>query len=131
MSTYSRHGHAAYYRLKQMDFDGSFEYSDLRFIEGVEITRSLSIAPNPSTGQVRLSLSSSPLGSNSTTSLLENEGLVLRLLDSKGQAVLNTEGTLIQVNEALNNILEKANKGLYFLEVQSETERFVERIIFQ
>lgn len=46
---------ANYYRLKQIDFDGAYSYSDVRIVEvigGADIT----IYPNPSTGPINITL---------------------------------------------------------------------------
>ena len=38
----------SYYRLKQTDFDGTYEYSDLRVVIVGEVMNELSVWPNPS-----------------------------------------------------------------------------------
>lgn len=114
---------SAYYRFKQVDFDGGFEYSDLKFVSGVEIQRNLTVAPNPSSGAVTLDFG---------TEANENENFALKLSDTKGQLIFETEGGLSQINEALNQILAKSQTGMYILEVQTgEKERFIQRIVLK
>ena len=41
-----------YYRLKQVDFNGQFEYSDIRTLHSIPETRDFQVYPNPSNGSV-------------------------------------------------------------------------------
>ncbi|MCP3932051.1 MAG: T9SS type A sorting domain-containing protein [Bacteroidetes bacterium] len=44
-----------YYRLKQVDFDDSFEYSNIRVVDILSSTAEFSVFPNPSTGRLHFS----------------------------------------------------------------------------
>ncbi len=44
-----------YYRLKQVDFDDSFEYSNIRVVNILSTTTEFSVFPNPSTGRLHFS----------------------------------------------------------------------------
>ncbi|MCP3932047.1 MAG: hypothetical protein GY705_23490, partial [Bacteroidetes bacterium] len=44
-----------YYRLKQVDFDDSFEYSDIKVVEISGSAKKLSVFPNPTTGTLNFS----------------------------------------------------------------------------
>lgn len=112
---------SGYYRLKQIDFDGGFEYSDLRFVEGVKIIRSLRIIPNPTNGKVALN----------TNYTSEQETFRLQLLDIQGQNILNIEGKLNQINMSLNRTLGNLNQGLYFVKIINGANIFVERLVLQ
>jgi hypothetical protein len=89
----------SYYRLKQVDFDGAFEYSD---IVSVELKRSLDITafPNPT-----------------------SDVILVRGSDLKGSSVMlvSTDGRLLQV-ESVNETskafsLVNYPTGVYFLKV--------------
>ena len=43
-----------YYRLRQVDFDGRYEYSDIRLVNFSGKTEQFSLAPNPTQDEVRL-----------------------------------------------------------------------------
>ena len=42
-----------YYRLKQVDYDGSFEYSNIQVVEFGQIVRQISVYPNPTYGVLK------------------------------------------------------------------------------
>ena len=92
----------SYYRLKQRDFDGTTEYSNIEVVnfEGLEI---ISLFPNPSNGEVSISVKSSATGT-----------LELKAYDSLGKLVSNE---VFQVNEGVSNINTQINAsdGKYFI----------------
>ena len=92
----------SYYRLKQVDFDGTTSYSNIEVVnfEGVEI---VSLFPNPSSGEVSISIKSSETGT-----------LELKAYDSVGKLVSNE---VFQVNEGVSNINTQINAadGKYFI----------------
>ena len=92
----------SYYRLKQVDFNGTTEYSQVEVVnfEGLEI---ISLFPNPSNGEVSISIKSSATGT-----------LELKAYDSLGKLVSNE---VFQVNEGVSNINTQINAadGKYFI----------------
>ena len=94
----------SYYRLKQIDNDGTTEYSNIEVVnfEGLEI---ISLFPNPSSGEVSISIKSSETGT-----------LELKAYDSVGKLVSNE---VFQVNEGVSNINTQINAadGKYFISV--------------
>lgn len=44
-----------YYRVKQIDFDGNFEYSELKFVSLKELVWNVEVYPNPVTKELRIS----------------------------------------------------------------------------
>jgi surface protein len=83
----------AFYRLKQVDRDGGYEYSNTILIKNTE-NKSISIYPNPAINELYIS------GSSPTISY--------RIVNSTGQTVLS--GTAIP-DKAIQ--LDALNKGLY------------------
>ncbi len=92
----------SYYRLKQVDFNGTTEYSHIEVVnfEGLEI---ISLFPNPSNGEVSITVKSSATGT-----------LELKAYDSLGKLVSNE---VFQVNEGVSNINTQINAadGKYFI----------------
>ena len=104
-----------YYRLKQVDFDGAFEYSDIRV---VEIKRSGKIVINPSAAYSEI-----------TVELAETigENNVIGIYDMMGRTVMmsNFDGTLNVKTIDISNL----HKGYYVVRVQAGGEVFTERFM--
>ena len=101
----------SYYRLKQIDFDGTTSYSGIEVVnfEGVEIT---SLFPNPSNGEVSITLKSSTTGN-----------LELKVYDALGKLVNNE---VVQVNEGMSTINTQINgaDGKYFVSVMMSSGEY-------
>ena len=77
----------AYYRLKQFDTDGRFEYSEMRSVTVTPMT--VQIAPNPSSGIFNIFL---PIGlQNATLQLCDMQGRVIFETVSKGLNMLTID----------------------------------------
>ena len=98
-----------YYRLKQVDFDGQFEYSK---IISIQIANdNIIVSPNPTNG------------------IIEIKGTKLRLANLK---MTDSRGRIIETNILTNNqTIDISNQpnGLYFLIIQTERSTIVRRII--
>jgi hypothetical protein len=98
-----------YYRLKQTDFNGKYEYSKLVMVEFLQdFTKSISLHPNPSNGQdVKLII-------NGITS----ENLIqLKLFSSNGSQVFSENS---RANNGSNPILiptKNLSNGIYYLQI--------------
>jgi hypothetical protein len=98
-----------YYRLKQTDFNGKYEYSKLVMVEFMQdFTKSISLHPNPSNGQdVKLII-------NGITS----ENLIqLKLFSSNGSQVFSENS---RANNGSNPILiptKNLSNGIYYLQI--------------
>jgi hypothetical protein len=101
----------SYYRLKQRDFDGTISYSHTEVVnfEGLEI---ISLFPNPSNGEVSISVKSSATGT-----------LELKAYDSLGKLVSNE---VFQVNEGVGTINTQINAadGRYFISAMMSNGQF-------
>lgn len=95
-----------YYRLKMIDFDGSFEYSP---IEGVvfEHAIELTIFPNPNSGEFTLFLNSEQSESIEIYNAL---GVLMHSEETRGKAYIN---------------LSNAVEGVYILKSKSSSKVFV------
>jgi hypothetical protein len=84
----------AYYRLKQIDFDGKFTYSPVVFVEGVE---TLKVYPNPNKGNFTVELGKI------------NQIATARLLNAQGKEVWSSQ------MKATTQITTNLPAGVYFL----------------
>ncbi|MCW8897171.1 MAG: T9SS type A sorting domain-containing protein [Flavobacteriales bacterium] len=94
----------SYYRLKQTDFDGKYEYSDLIPVRIEEVISNPTIYPNPITNNGVLEFST-----NST------EVTVVTVYDVSGRAVLSNQHF---TNKGINKIqleTSELTNGMYFI----------------
>jgi FG-GAP-like repeat/Secretion system C-terminal sorting domain len=102
-----------YYRLRQVDYNGDYEYSNVIAFEynGNRNDQFISVIPNPSNGSSRVLFNSTKKGSSS-----------LIIYNSVGKVIF-TESTFAQ--KGLNVIelnLEDISKGIYHISLQIENE---------
>lgn len=98
-----------YYRLKQVDFDGKYVYSQVLSSENATKTV---FYPNPSTGSINLSV----INENATVSIINSLGTIVyqRFYPEKGNY-------LIDLNDQEN--------GVYWIDVKSQEENTIEQLI--
>jgi hypothetical protein len=92
-----------YYRLKQVDFDGTSTHSDIKLCScdgGLEIT---SLYPNPSDGEVNILINSTEVGT-----------LSLKIYDTLGKLIVNDVLTIQQGANVINNVIQ-GEGGRYFV----------------
>jgi hypothetical protein len=105
----------AYYRLKQIDFDGTFAYSNIVFVKGNEGT--IKIYPNPSSENISIELGD---WKSSDISSFEIQGLQGKTL-SKGN--LKASKTTLNINHL--------PKGMYLLQVLENGKKTTQKIVIQ
>lgn len=98
-----------YYRLKQVDLDGTFSYSDMVRVETVQEVH-VEIYPNPTTGYARLK-GELPEGT-------------VRLSDSKGRLIAEKH-----LPEQYVFDLTREPEGIYLIEIITQNERIVKRLM--
>lgn len=92
-----------YYRLKQIDFDGTSAHSDIKTCScdgGLEIT---SLYPNPSDGEVNILINSTEGGT-----------LSLKIYDALGKLIVNDDLTIQEGANVINNVIQ-GEGGKYFV----------------
>lgn len=99
----------AYYRLKQVDFDGQFEYSNIVVVEQAEM--SIALTPNPFTNTIEVS------GNDHMTSV--------EIVDVTGKTRL---ATLVNGTHAIINTEDLSN-GVYLLRINNGTTIITKRIL--
>jgi len=105
-----------YYRLKQIDFDGIFEYSDILNVRIEAQQPVLGVRPNPSVGFIELQFNNA-----------QKEKSELRLLDSRGKLIWRKkfeEGE----TDSFKEDFELLHTGLYYIIYQIGNESFSEKI---
>jgi len=104
-----------YYRLKQIDFDGAFEYSPVQVVE-VKRENPISIFPSQAFEKITIDLAEAT-----------KEETVIGVYDVMGRMVLSQ----VLGAEATRSELNIANlsKGHYFIQLQTGNERYTERFI--
>jgi hypothetical protein len=102
------------YRLKQVDLNGNFQYSQVLSVRipGVEFTSGVWRAyPNPTHGnELRVNLMDA--------SLYNNETLTFRLIHPMVQTLPVTVASESEMNEALSDFSRRMPKGVFVVEIQ-------------
>ncbi|MEL6274597.1 MAG: T9SS type A sorting domain-containing protein [Bacteroidota bacterium] len=106
-----------YYRLKQVDFDGSYEYSEVRVVEFKSRGVAVEIYPNPASDYIQIVFSDS-----------EEEGR-LRLFDAAGRLMVDQKVARGAYREQMQvNILPR---GVYYLQIKTSGGVQQQKIILQ
>lgn len=110
----------SYYRLKQVDTDGSFEYSDLRAVEmkGNGKDEDFTLVPNPASGEVAV---------NFICKFAANE--IINVYDNRGYLVLSKE---VVCAEGANNTkldISSLKNGLYFVFLNTKDKTYKSKLV--
>ncbi len=108
-----RHIESAYYRLKQVDFDGTFTYSPLAYYSA---EGTIHFYPNPVVDRLSLSL---PATAELSTKVYSAQGKLL--IEARGQAR--------EVENQLTAYFAKAQNGNYTLQTLYNGKSIVQRLI--
>jgi hypothetical protein len=103
-----------YYRLKQVDFDGSENYSNIESVSSKNTQKAFKLYPNPT--------------QNKTSTLEMGDDMIggtVRIFNSVG-SVLSTQ---VIDNQTITLDLFLLPVGLYFIEAQNGTQRFVDKLV--
>ncbi|MEM9259603.1 MAG: T9SS type A sorting domain-containing protein, partial [Bacteroidota bacterium] len=110
--------HTAYYRLKLIDLDGTFSYSEVVYLENFSggDAGAMTVYPNPSTGRFTVDLSEAGLPANG--------GGELRLVDLQGREIWSRKVSLDHAIE-----LSHPRTGVYLLTLVADDGRALTRRI--
>lgn len=107
-----------YYRLKQVDYDGNYHYSDIRTLLFSSL-QSLRIYPNPVNDQLVVILESS-----------KDETSQLSITDAAGRKILIQAQYLTNGSNTITiNGLDRIAPGLYLVNITTSTKRHVTKFI--
>lgn len=109
---------ALYVRLKQMDLDGKFSYSPIRFVEGT--ASKLYFAPNPINNEVHLQ-----------GNIKADDVLNLEVVGTVGRILWRGKGKAIEVENDLNIALRNLKAGLYLFRLQANGKMTVQKMVKQ
>jgi len=106
-----------YYRLKNVDLNGKFTYSEIRSVKGIGIVNDVTVFPNPTRSNSKISVVGA--NANSSIQLLDFSGKVLKNINSITTNTLDLSGVkngtyLIRIidkstNEVVNKKLTVSN----------------------
>jgi hypothetical protein len=111
----------AYYRLKQVDNDGDFEYSRVLFISGGN-SETILVYPNPTL---------STIGFTASTELRKLKTVNYEVVKPNGEKLMSGRGGLTDIEEAINRQLPNLNSGMYIIKLTLPNEVKVLRLIKQ
>lgn len=109
-----------YYRLKQVDFNGDFEYSSIKYFDFYEVLKTTSISPNPTRDKLNVNLYSN-----------NEDRLYLDIIDLNGQIVINKSSELTKGENIISLNVQDLSPGIYFARIRSSFESEVLRFIVQ
>ncbi|MEQ6166663.1 T9SS type A sorting domain-containing protein [Ekhidna sp. MALMAid0563] len=94
----------SYYRFKQVDYDGQFEFSPIVMVDGEGLTSSLEVFPNPTLGTIQIRGS------------IDN----VQLFDPIGRSVLYLDHTTSsEAEQMISRALEASPSGTYTISTQT------------
>jgi hypothetical protein len=98
----------SYYRLRQVDFDGSFMYTDIRAVDFEGSSSQVVIFPNPSDGDISLSIKS-----------FHAAQALITIEDMNGRNVFSRNADVVKgMNEI--NLMTTLADGVYILSVEQD-----------
>lgn len=111
-------GQTYYYRLKQIDFSGRFEYSEIISAQLQGVNPSTKIAPNPTSDVVRMEYNTP-----------SNAPLYITTFDVAGKLLNSQKYQVVEGDNNLNLNLSKLGTGTFFLKLEQEGLTSYERVV--
>jgi hypothetical protein len=112
-----RLGATLYYRLKQVDIDGKFRYTEVLPLSFIKDEDPLLFYPNPVSGQATLRIT-----------LLRPEQIQVRFMDNAGRVIQQSAYNVPAGDSLLPFNLGGLSRGIYYVEVKRP--RFTKQIKF-
>jgi hypothetical protein len=107
-----------YYRIKQIDADGAYQYSPVVAVKmsGNTTDVDVQVVPNPGhSSEMKIRLLN-------TNALIAN----IKLTDASGRTIANRQATL---NASLQSFMPEVQPGIYFLTVTTESAIVTKQIV--
>ncbi|MDE3250097.1 MAG: T9SS type A sorting domain-containing protein, partial [Bacteroidota bacterium] len=111
---------AAYYRLKSVDADGSFTYSNVVKLDAISNSAAMRIRNNPFTDHIGIDFGSVQSGT-----------VKVKLFDMEGRVVYMTERNLAGLNKIELNTPAKLSAGSYVIQVSTNSGSLVKKLLKQ
>lgn len=112
---------AAYYRLKQIDFDGKFQYSPIQYLQGMA-KEFIELFPNPTQDFIDFKTSED---------IANHQNIQVILTDSKGMMLTQKIGNIHQIKQTINQKLIDLRVGLYFVKITADNRTYLLRLVKQ
>jgi len=110
-----------YYRLKQVDFDGAFKYSEVRSVNILDdVYDMMSVFPNPADDATEVIFNS-----------YDNNGAILKLVKMDGKVIINTPIETKQGGNHINVDLSAQDAGVYFVVVITDKKVYTEKLVIR
>lgn len=111
-----------YYRLKQLDNDGKFEYSQVVTVENNnDLTTEIVTYPNPFSDKLSIEINGAKAGNAS-----------IQVMDISGRLIMSFDKTIVDGNQTLTlDGLAPLSQGVYFVRVSASGLNHVTKLIKQ
>ncbi len=109
-----------YYRLKMVDLDGTFEYSDVIYINREENIKEITMFPNPTKGNLYINISHQQSDFK--------DDVQVELFDMSGRLLKNENYLLDSVSQITFEMDDVAN-GTYFIRIISGNIAYSEKVV--
>lgn len=112
-------GGLIYYRLKMVDIDGAFKYSQVRILKTSSLSSGITVStyPNPVASELRITIPSQ----------WQDQKVVYDMFSSSGKMVKRYVSNKASQTETLN--VNNINAGIYVIRLSSGTESAVQQIV--
>lgn len=113
----------SYYRLKQVDWDGKFEFSKVIFLAGSD-KKSFAVYPNPVTNWVKIERNGEFSGESN---------LSLEVTSDNGHTIFqfNNINSIENLTAILNQNLGRLNEGIFLLKITSPSKTYTQKFLKQ
>jgi hypothetical protein len=109
-----------YYRLKILDNDNSFKYSNKESIKTSNNSETIGIFPNPFSDNLFIKIT-----------LPQRQDVGIKITDALGREVYKYKNNLQNISLELNKELSDLAKGAYFVHISTEKTQKIVKIIKQ
>ena len=108
----------SYYRLKQVDFDGSMNYSPIKAVNGMENidNQSIAIYPNPVEEHLNIRFQDTPA-----------KNVHIQLMSINGQVIQQINTSIAQHSTYTMDNLQQLEAGVYILSIRLDDGQFLQK----
>ncbi|MEM6343217.1 MAG: T9SS type A sorting domain-containing protein [Bacteroidota bacterium] len=112
-----QHREAAYYRFKQIDLDGNFSFSPVRFISAWTPEQEPLLYPNPIVDRVSIG------------NVADDVRLGVKVIDLQGRQLMVLQGNKREVEQQLSQDFAQLAKGMYLIHLRTSKQSFKLKVI--
>ncbi|TAG87921.1 MAG: T9SS C-terminal target domain-containing protein [Bacteroidetes bacterium] len=108
---------SVYYRLKQINLNNTFEYSEIRFVKGIDL-QAFKVYPNPTKSNVTIEIPCS-----------DNENIYYNLYNNLGVRLEDGVSNKQKISAVVSQHIEKIPQGMYIIEFIVQQGKYQSKII--